>query len=879
MKNEHVLEILDDYVDSGLDAETLRMVESHLAECPSCRKEAEALKRLTSDLRNLPLEIEPPAGITLPELPDRSSSVRRIFTFRRNGKESRDRVPEGRGSLIRFPSPAFVGRAAAILAIALCGTLAWYVFKPESSVLPGNGGAQPAGSSTVETANLKPAEVDVPENKPGERATDLAAAKPAAGGIAKPATGGAVNPATGGAAKPATPEPGPVSKPAPAPETARAPESSPDPARAATATVASPRSAGTGSVSGTVRDESSGEPLFGVNVILLGTTRGATTDPDGMFRILGVPEGRYDVRATAIGYEMTELNDVAVTADNTTGVEFRVRPSAVDLQAVAITADQAQGKSGAPPEGTSAPSKEAIESIPNVRSAEDVLKLRSATAPQGNNLYLRGAQTGDVRSADGEIPGTESYDRIHERGFRDASVHPKSTFSIDVDAASYSNIRRFLDDGRMPPADAVRIEEMLNYFTYDYPRPERGRPFSVTTQTAECPWNPGRLLMMVGLKGREIDARNLPPGNLVFLIDVSGSMRSADKLPLLKSAFRILVDQLRARDRVSIVVYAGNAGLVLPPTPGDEKETILDAIDALAAGGSTAGGAGIRLAYDQAREAFIEGGNNRVILATDGDFNVGVSSDEEMVRLIERQRDDGIFLSVLGFGTGNLKDSKMEKIADKGNGAYYYIDNMKEARKVFGRQLAGTLYTIAKDVKIQVEFDPEAVSSYRLIGYENRVLNNRDFRDDRKDAGELGAGHSVTALYEIVPVGMERDDDEEVARLDPPVRRRPGRDGSDREDLGSVSLRYKEPDASASTEMRYAIRNERSAIEDAPENLRFAAAVAEFGMMLRDSEYRGTASFRQVLRLAGGALGHDPGGYRAEFIRLVEKFERIVEGD
>ncbi len=548
-----------------------------------------------------------------------------------------------------------------------------------------------------------------------------------------------------------------------------------------------------------------------------------------------------------------------------------------------ITADNQQVSSQVT-SGTQTVTKEAIESTPNVRSAEGVSKREAGVVQEGNTLYLRGGRTKDVRlyrvDIDGVAPGTESYDRIYESAFRDAADQPKSTFSIDVDGASYSNIRRFLNDGQRPPADAVRIEEMINYFTYKYPQPEKGRPFSVKTEMAECPWNSEHLLLMVGIRGKDVDQDDIPAGNLVFLIDVSGSMSPANKLPLLKDAFRVLVERLRPEDRVSIVVYAGNAGLVLPPTRGDRKRTILDAIDGLEAGGSTAGGAGIRLAYSQARDAFIEGGNNRVILATDGDFNVGVSSDEEMVRLIEKERGDGIFLSVIGVGTGNLKDSKMEKIADKGNGSYYYIDGIREAKKVFDRQLSGTLYAIAKDVKIQMEFNPDVVSSYRLVGYENRVLNNRDFRDDKKDAGELGAGHTVTALYEIVPVENSRRDADEVSMTD-----RDGRARQDRGDDGrageaaTVSLRYKDPDATTSRELSVEVSDERPVIDDASEDLRFAAAVAEFGMVLRGSEFSGTSSIRQILGLAEGALGRDAGGYRAEFLRLVEMFERLEERD
>jgi Ca-activated chloride channel family protein len=399
---------------------------------------------------------------------------------------------------------------------------------------------------------------------------------------------------------------------------------------------------------------------------------------------------------------------------------------------------------------------------------------------------------GTVALADASDWNTEAYDRIYGNAFLAVAANPLSTFSIDVDRASYSNVRRFILGGQLPPKDAVRIEELINYFTYDYPQPVGDDPFSVTTELMTTPWNAQHKLVRIGLQGERIDSEQLPPSNLVFLIDVSGSMSSANKLPLLKSAFRLLVNELREDDRVAIVVYAGAAGLVLPPTSGDQKDRILDAIGALEAGGSTAGGAGLTLAYRQAMESFLVEGNNRVILATDGDFNVGPSSDAEMVRLIEERRDSGVFLTVLGFGTGNLKDSKMEKLADKGNGNYAYIDNLLEAKKVLVSELGGTLFTIAKDVKIQVEFNPEKVFAYRLIGYENRLLRNEDFADDTKDAGEIGAAHSVTALYEIVPVGAEAT--VEIQGLDSLRYQTVTRAPADRGDseLLFVKVRYKQ---------------------------------------------------------------------------------------
>ncbi|MCA9399721.1 MAG: VWA domain-containing protein, partial [Candidatus Omnitrophica bacterium] len=385
---------------------------------------------------------------------------------------------------------------------------------------------------------------------------------------------------------------------------------------------------------------------------------------------------------------------------------------------------------------------------------------------------------------------TEDYDRIYENEFLAAIDNPLSTFSIDVDTASYSNVRRYLNNNQLPPVDAVRIEEMVNYFSYNYPQPQGNDPFSITTDAAVAPWNPDHQLIRIGLQGKVMSGKELPPSNLVFLIDVSGSMNDPNKLPLLKSAYKMMVNQLSQNERVAIVVYAGAAGTVLDSTPGSNKQAILEAIDRLSAGGSTAGAQGIQKAYDIAKSNFIKGGNNRVILATDGDFNVGVSSDSELTRLIEEKRKEGIFLTVLGFGTGNYKDNKMEKLANKGNGNYYYIDTEREAKKVLVNELGSTLFTIAKDVKIQIEFNPAQVQSYRLIGYENRILAKEDFNDDTKDAGELGAGHSVTALYEIIPARLG----ENIAGKVDPLKYQ-AKNMVNSQELMTVKLRYKQPDA------------------------------------------------------------------------------------
>jgi Ca-activated chloride channel family protein len=445
-----------------------------------------------------------------------------------------------------------------------------------------------------------------------------------------------------------------------------------------------------------------------------------------------------------------------------------------------------------------------------------------------------------------EQPTGESYQSIAENQFYAAQNQPVSTFSIDVDAASYSNIRRYINGGQLPPPDAVRIEEMINYFPYSYPQPEGDRPFSINTEVAKAPWNSQHQLVQIGLQGKKISTEKLPPSNLVFLIDVSGSMSDPNKLPLLKSAFKLLVNELRPIDRVSIVTYAGNAGLVLPSTRGSDQNKIIAALDRLESGGGTAGGEGIVQAYQVARDNFLKAGNNRVILASDGDFNVGVSSDEELVKLIEKERQSGVFLTILGLGMGNLKDSKMEQLANKGNGNYAYIDSLMEAKKVLVKELGSTLFTIAKDVKIQVAFNPSQIQAYRLIGYENRVLANRDFNDDRKDAGELGAGHAVTALYEVIPVGVKTNFP--IAKPNPT----PGEDRDPKiiqnsSDLMQVRLRYKAPKSDTSQLISSNVSQSSTSLDRASNNLKFAAAVAAYGMNLRNSPYKGKANFDTVL--------------------------------
>ncbi len=504
---------------------------------------------------------------------------------------------------------------------------------------------------------------------------------------------------------------------------------------------------------------------------------------------------------------------------------------------------------------------------------QEILSTQVIKGANGTALYGRKGQHGVVlistkteKYSYQNLPeySEESYDDIIENDFETVYVSPLSTFSIDVDKASYSNIRRMINNGQKIPPNAVKIEEMINYFDYDYPQPKGEHPFSINTEVAKTPWNNDTQIVRIGLQGKTFENDALPASNLTFLIDVSGSMSDTNKLPLLRSAFKLLVNQLREKDKVSIVVYAGAAGLVLPPTSGKEKEKIITALDHLNAGGSTAGGAGIELAYKIAQKNFIENGNNRIILATDGDFNVGATNDKAMEHLIEEKRKSGVYLSVLGFGYGNYKDSKLETLADKGNGNHAYIDTMQEAQKVFGKEFGGTLHTIAKDVKIQMEFNPKKIQAYRLIGYENRLLADEDFLDDAKDAGELGSGHTVTALYELIPVGVRSA---YLKNVDALKYTKTATIIDDSDDLFTVKFRYKKPDGDKSIEM---IHVQKDVITEASEDFRFASAVALFGMQLKQSKYDNNSNIKDVISLAENGTTNDMDGYRTEFIRLAK---------
>lgn len=511
------------------------------------------------------------------------------------------------------------------------------------------------------------------------------------------------------------------------------------------------------------------------------------------------------------------------------------------------------------------------EAKPAPMAEEAELDYASEPSSAPKKQRVEDGQSAPVTASDDEGAtrfNTETYDRIYENEFLGVKQNPLSTFSIDVDTASYSITRRFLNQGSTPPKDAVRIEELINYFQYDYAGPKEGTdPFAVHTEVSAAPWNPEHRLLHVGIQAKRIEQKDLPPRNLVFLLDVSGSMDEPNKLPLLKRSMRLLTEQMSEKDRVAIVVYAGASGVVLEPTRGDQQEKIMNAFEKLSAGGSTNGGEGIELAYKLARANFQREGINRVILATDGDFNVGTTSQGDLIRLIENERESGVFLTVLGFGMGNYKDSTMEKLADKGNGNYAYIDTVAEARKTLVNEAGGTLIPVAKDVKLQLEFNPRTVAAYRLIGYENRLLRAEDFNDDRKDAGEIGAGHSVTALYEIVPAGKEVP----TGTVDALKYQTTGEatNAANSGELLTVKIRYKQPQGSTSKLLSYAVSDGERSLEQTSDNFRFSAAVAAYGMLLRDSKHRGAADYDLVRKLAQGSLGEDPHGYRAEFLRLA----------
>jgi Ca-activated chloride channel family protein len=650
----------------------------------------------------------------------------------------------------------------------------------------------------------------------------------------------------------------------------------------------------TGTLTGTVRNVS-GALLQNVAVnargpVPLFTQFNASTDSRGAFSIRNVPQGMYRVEFVLNGFVTHAREDVAVTAGGAVTLSVQMRAgsmASVDVVSQRSIEDQSAKDSLArrtppavplpPPQAQAAPSPPIRTGTGSGIGSGQGTGAGAGVAGgvpggvAGGAVYSGGGQYRPppaYESGIGVVPrgDTASYGSIVENPFQRVTIDPVSTFSIDTDTASYANVRRFLNEGKLPPADAVRIEELVNYFRFDYPQPGNDAPFSITTELAEAPWNPKHRIALIGLQGQALAERDIAARNLVFLLDVSGSMAPADRLPLIRNAMRMLVDILRPADRVAIVVYAGSSGVALPSTTGDRKIEIHDAIERLQAAGSTNGASGLRLAYQTARDHFVKGGINRVILATDGDFNVGVTSNDELLRLIEEERKTGIFLSVLGVGRDNLQDDRMEMLADKGNGNYSYLDSLHEARKVLVHEAGATLVTIAKDVKIQVEFNPRTVSAYRLIGYENRLLRREDFNDDRKDAGEIGSGHSVTALYEIVPAGVELEPAVEPLKYQREVPLAPTAAAAS-DELLTVKLRYKAPDGDTSRLLTRVVRPQVGAMSA---NLGFASAVAEFGLLLRESPNRGASSFESLMVRARKFRGDDADGYRAEFVRLAE---------
>ena len=588
-------------------------------------------------------------------------------------------------------------------------------------------------------------------------------------------------------------------------------------------------------VSGTVYDAQGKSPLIGVTVMVKGTQKGTVTDINGRYRIKA--EKGNTLTFSYIGYLIQEIKVKKLQLD------VYLKQDEATLDEVVVVAFGTQKKNAV------------AGSV--MRVADQSYYLPSVIFPYPREV------------------NTEEYEAFKENRFLSAIQHPLSTFSLDVDGASYSNIRRMINQGQMPSKDAVRVEEIVNYFSYDYPQPSDGYPVRIVTETAVCPWNKKHNMVRIGVKAKEIPSETLPVSNFVFLLDVSGSMFSANKLPLVKASMKLLVNNLRPKDQVAIVTYAGAAGEVLPSTSASDKQKIMEALDNLQAGGSTAGGAGIQLAYKIAEKNLVKGGNNRVILCTDGDFNVGVSSPTELESLIESKRKSGVFLTVLGYGMGNYKDNKLQTLAQKGNGNHAYIDNLQEANKVLVNEFGGTMYAVAKDVKLQVEFNPNFVNAYRLIGYESRLLNDEDFNDDTKDAGELGAGHTVTALYEIVPVGV----DVPVGNVDKLKYQQTKNDVSlpkfaDSKELLTVKLRYKEPDKDVSRKLEVPVLANRMNL-NASQDFNFAMAAAMFGQLLRNSDFKGDAEYSDVIRLARKGLGNDPNGYRHEFIRLVEAVEQL----
>jgi len=588
-------------------------------------------------------------------------------------------------------------------------------------------------------------------------------------------------------------------------------------------------------ISGTVYDLDDKKPLAGVSVRVTGTNVYAKSDKDGNYKI-DVPESKTELIFTQIGYLTQKIK---IGKQNK--VDVWLKTNDVSLNEVVVTGYQTQQKRSM--------TTSAVTTIHGLQGKVAGIMIR------GTNSY--------------NDQDNESYKGVAENRFTDPGQVPLSTFAVDVDGASYSNVRRFINSGQLPPKDAVRVEEMINYFKYDLPSPVNGDPVAIHTELSSAPWNPQHRLLRIGLKAKMIETAKLPPSNLVFLIDVSGSMSGSNRLPLVKASLKLLVDQLRDIDHVAIVTYAGAAGLKLASTPGDQKIKIKEAIETLDAGGSTAGGAGLKLAYSIAKENFIKKGNNRIVLASDGDFNVGASSDQDMEQFIVKEQQSGISLSVFGFGMGNLKDSKMEILADKGHGNYAYVDNISEARKAMVTEFGGTLFTVAKDVKLQIEFNPALVQAYRLVGYENRLMEKEDFNNDQKIGGDMGVGHTVTALYEMIPFGIK---DSFLTDVDPLKYQRAPKAQvlNESAEMVTIKFRYKNTDSNKSKMKSVVVNDKPLTLKLTSNDFRFSSAVAELGMLLRGSDFKQQSDFNRLIARAKGALGEDKERYRSEFISMAE---------
>ena len=629
----------------------------------------------------------------------------------------------------------------------------------------------------------------------------------------------------------------------------------------------------TGVFTGLVKNEK-GEALSNVSIDVvqnLVTIDTLSTDQNGCFDLSALPKGDYELHIShpeyrvltkKISHDPDKKQSQVLKLERLAGEQDAFDPTTL-LPGIPLTQGVARPAGRARPASTGS-------------GGGGLQSFEAGSAGGAGSYSIVGGQgfaaPGGLGTQSPHVLGnTEEYSALTRNIFHSPLDQPLSTFSIDVDTAFYAQLRNMLNFGRLPAANSVRIEELINYFNYDYPEPKAGQDFSVYTELGTNPWNAQRQLLHIGIQGRKLDLSKAAPSNLVFLIDVSGSMSEPNKLPLVKESMKLLAEQLRPRDRVAIAVYAGKAGLVLPSSDGGEKNEIIRALDKLQAGGSTAGGAGIRLAYKTAEENFIKGGNNRIILCTDGDFNVGVSSTAELTEMIENYRKKGIYLSILGYGMGNYKDGRMEELSNKGNGNYAYIDNMREAKKVLVDQLAGTLYTIAKDVKFQIEFNPAHVKAYRLVGYENRMLKAEDFKDDTKDAGELGAGHTVTAIYEIIPAGSM----EKIADVDDLKYQKKKLSDSASNEMATVKIRYKKPDKDVSTPLNVTVNKEAKAWKSCSDIYNWANAVAGFGLLISDSENKGDLSWNMVQNLARRSVGEDTEGWRNEFIQLISQAARL----